>query len=181
LIGEAVRAIRDLSKHTLFTTRVRFATNRSQEKNAAAKVLMLEYEGGVPVDTKKRQLDAFVVSIGDKGSGRFNRTLARVRSNLDALSNVFQKNDALLAAQGNVPLYYLFISRLKPADRKKARAFLEWFERSRTRNRNVQGSDRDLHSYDIANRSTNDAGSYATRLRVIRKKHAAWKRSQTKR
>jgi len=180
LIGEAVEAIRGLSRHTLFTTRVRFATNRSQEKNAAAKVLMLEYEGGAPVDTKKRQLDTFVVSIGDKGGSRFNRTLARVQSNLDALANVFQKNDALLTAQGNVPLYYLFVSRLNAADRRNVRQFLEWFENARRKNRNVQESDRDLNLYDTANRSTNDSGSYKTRLRIIRKKHVEWTRAQAK-
>lgn len=180
LIGKAVDAIRDIARHRFFAKRIRFATNRSQEKNAAAKVLVLEYEGGAFVDTKKKNLDAFVIAIGHQGSGRFNGAMTRVRRNLDALAEVFQNQDTLLGAQGHVPLYYILISRLKPADRIRVREFIEGFERSRVKNRNRGGGDHDLDAYDLASRSTNDKKSFETRLRVIRKKFAAWKRSQAR-
>jgi hypothetical protein len=175
-IGKAVDAIRQISQHRFLTTRIRFDTSRSQEKNAAAKLLLLEFDGRSPKDTKKLQLDEFVVSIGAVGSGRFDRCVTRVSAQLDRLSEVFQNQDELLAAQGNIPLYYLFVSRLKAAERKKVRLFLLWFEKARRKNRNARLGDSDFDSYDINNRSTNDAGSYRERLRVIRKKHTEWKR-----
>lgn len=176
-IGKAVDAIRDIAEHRFLATRVRFDSSRSQDKNAAAKLLLLEFEGRAPKDTKKRQLDEFVVSIGTTGTSRFNRSVTRVAAHLDQLCAVFEKQDALLSAQGNVPLYYLFVSRLKVAERKKVRLFLLWFENARRKNRSAKRRDADFDSYDINNRSTNDAGSYKERLRVIRKKYTEWKRA----
>jgi hypothetical protein len=98
---------------------------------------------------------------------------------LNALSDVFENQDRLLGTQGNLPLYYLFITRLRPSDRTKVRDFLEAFEKKRVRNRNrTSGSgDRQLDAYDLASRSTNDKRSFETRLRIIRAKFANWKRS----
>ena len=104
--------------------------------------------------------------------------LKRVGKNMNGLAEVFIKQDPLLAAQGHVPVYYMFISRLKAADRKKVRKFLERFERERRKNRNSGAHDKDLDDYDLASRSTNDRRSFETRLRVIRKKFAAWKKTQ---
>lgn len=53
MIGRAVDAIRSLGKHRFFVRKIRFATNRSQERNAAAKILMLEFESG-PAETKRK-------------------------------------------------------------------------------------------------------------------------------
>jgi hypothetical protein len=177
MMGKAVDAIRDVGKHRFFVRRIRFATNRGQERNAAAKLLTLEYEGG-PAATKKKNLDTFVVTIGEQSSGRFNGTLRRVKANLNVLCDIFQNQDPLLGAQGHIPLYYLFITRLRVSDRNKVRAFLEAFEKKRVRNRNRTsgGGERDFDAYDLASRSTNDKGSFETRLRVIRAKFAAWKK-----
>jgi hypothetical protein len=180
LIGRAVDSIRVIANHRFFKRRIRFATDRSQEKNAAAKILLLEYEGNRFVDTKKRNLDSFVVAIGEQGSGRFNGTIKRVRSNLNALADVFQNTDALLGAQGHIPLYYMFISRLKSSDRRRVRSFLEQFERLRVRNRKSQSHIADLDAYDLASRSTNDMRSFQTRLRVLRSRFASWKRAGSK-
>lgn len=178
MIGKAVDAIRELGGHRFFIRRIRFATDRSQERNAAAKMLVLEYEGG-PAETKKRNLDRFVTDIGKTSGGRFNRALRRVKVNLNVLHGIFSDQDSLLGAQGHLPLYYMFITRLRPADRKRVRSFLEAFERQRVRNRNrtTDKGDRALDSYDLASRSTNDKISFETRLRVIRSKFAIWKRS----
>lgn len=177
MIGKAVDAIRDLGKHRFFVRRIRFSTDRGQERNASAKILVLEYEGG-PAETKKKNLDRFVITVGD-GNGRFNGTLRRVKANMNVLDGLFRDQDPLLGAQGHLPLYYMFISRLRAADQKRVRAFLEAFERQRVRNRNrtTGRGDRDLDTYDLASRSTNDRISFVTRLRVIRAKFAAWKRS----
>jgi len=177
MIGKAVDAIRELGNHRFFVRKIRFATNRSQQRNAAAKMLILEFESG-PAETKKKNLDSFVINIGDQGSGRFNGALRRVKDHLNVLCHVFQDQDRLLSAQGNVSIYYLFITRLRTTDRSKVRTFLDVFERKRVSNRNRPSGngDRQLDAYDLASRSTNDKKSYDNRLKVIRAKFAAWKR-----
>lgn len=180
MIGQAVEAIRNLGKHRFFVRRIRFATDRSQERNASAKILALEYEGG-PAETKKKNLDRFVATVGQNGGSRFNRTLRRVTTNLNMLYGLFRDNDPLLSTQGHLPLYYMFITRLKrPADRAVVRDFLESFERQRVRNRNrtTDRGDRALDTYDLTSRSTNDKISFETRLRIIRAKFAIWKRKR---
>lgn len=58
MIGEAPELIRKLSEHK-FWNRTKFSTQRGQDKNTAAKLLLIEHSGTF-VDTKKRQLDALV-------------------------------------------------------------------------------------------------------------------------
>jgi hypothetical protein len=174
MIGKAVEAIRDLAKHKFFVRRIRFGTERSQERNAAAKVLFLEYEGG-PAETKKKNLDAFVLSIGEVPSARLKKAVGRTKDVLKAMLQVFQDHDRLLTNQGHVPLYYLFIKQLKVSDRSKARAFLEAFEKLRKKNRRAKLEIGDLDRFDVNNRNTNDKQSYAVRLGVMRKRFAKWK------
>jgi hypothetical protein len=56
--GEVPILIRELAAHA-FWTRTRFGTKRGQDRNAAAKLLLLEHVGTF-VDTKKKQLDNLV-------------------------------------------------------------------------------------------------------------------------
>jgi hypothetical protein len=122
-----------------------------------------------------------VAVVGANTSGRFNKTLVRVKANLAALSRIFHNQDALLVTQGHITIYYLFVSKLRPTDQSVARDFLEAFERRRRNNRN-RGSnhgDRALDEFDLASRSTNDKGSLETRLRIVRAKFVTWKRNGT--
>lgn len=179
MIGHAVEAIRDIARHRFFDRRIRFATERSQERNASAKILVLETAGGA-AEIKKHDLDQFVIDIGNSGGSRrtrLNRTLRRISSHLDELYALFEDKDQLLGAQGILPLYYMFISRLKAADRTGVRDFLESFERQRVRNRNTGAGNRELDTYDRASRSINDKAQFAILLRIIRSRHAAWKRT----
>jgi hypothetical protein len=59
MIGEVPELIRKLSEHR-FWNRTKFNTQRGQDKNTAAKLLLIEHAGTF-VDTKKRQLDALVI------------------------------------------------------------------------------------------------------------------------
>jgi hypothetical protein len=178
IIGKAVDAIRDLGKHRFFVRRIAFSTHRSQERNAAAKVLLLEYQGG-PTQTMKRDLDEFVYTINAQSTSRLNKACRRVKEQLGRLCDVFRNQDPLLTSQGNIAIYYLFISKLNVADRRRARDFLESFERMRARNRRrpVRDRDQDLDSYDLASRSNNHKWSLKERLRVMRKRFARWKTS----
>jgi len=58
MIGEVPHLIRELADHP-FWGRTRFNKSRGQDKNAAAKLLLLEHAGTF-IDTKKRQLDNLV-------------------------------------------------------------------------------------------------------------------------
>lgn len=177
-IEEAVDAIRVLSKDSFFRHKISFDTSRSQEKNAAAKVLLLEYEAGA-AETKKNNLDRFVKKPGLAQSGRFKRALRRVTRNLKIMHSLFRDQDPLLGAQGHIPLYYLFITRLKAPNRQTVRAFIDDFERERVtyRNRTSGRINVALSEYDLASRTTNDKNSIEKRLRILRDKHAVWKKS----
>jgi len=176
-IEKAVDAIRVLSKHPFFRRRIRFDTSRSQEKNAAAKILLLEYEGNA-AETKKGNLDRFVKQPGLAGSSQFKKALKNATKNLKVMQGIFHDHDPMLSAQGHVPLYYFFISRLKAAERAGVRTFIEDFERERVayRNRTSGKVNVALNEYDLASRTTNDKKSIEKRLRIIRKKYALWKK-----
>lgn len=58
MLGEVPRLIRDLADHP-FWSRTRFNKQRGQDKNTAAKLLLLEHAGTF-VDTKRRHLDQLV-------------------------------------------------------------------------------------------------------------------------
>jgi hypothetical protein len=59
MLGEVPNLIRKLAEHP-FWGRTRFNKSRGQDKNAAAKLLLLEHAGTF-IDTKKRQLDNLVI------------------------------------------------------------------------------------------------------------------------
>lgn len=58
-LGAVPEIIRDLVTHVFLTSKIKFATNRSQDKNLAAKLLLIEHRGQM-VDTKKAHLDRLV-------------------------------------------------------------------------------------------------------------------------
>lgn len=68
MLGEVPGLIRDLAAEP-FWDRVRFNKLRGQEKNAAAKLLLIEHTGGF-VDTKRTQLDSLVKQANDLAEKR---------------------------------------------------------------------------------------------------------------
>ncbi|MBM2711051.1 DUF262 domain-containing protein [Mesorhizobium caraganae] len=58
MLGDVPRLIRQIVEHP-FWSKIGFSTLRGQDKNAAAKLLLLEHAGSA-VDTKKKQLDELV-------------------------------------------------------------------------------------------------------------------------
>lgn len=63
MIGEVPQLIREIVE-TDFWMKTRFSKQRGQDKNLAAKLLLLEHAGTF-VDTKKRQLDDLVIKTND--------------------------------------------------------------------------------------------------------------------
>lgn len=67
MLGDVPKVIRELMTHP-FWTKIKFNTLRGQDKNTAAKLLLLEHTGTF-VDTKKSQLDELVRQANEKAQG----------------------------------------------------------------------------------------------------------------
>jgi len=179
--GPAPEVIREIAKHEVFTTNVWFEVNRGQDLNAAAKLLLFEYRGK-PVETKKRNLDAFVKEVGtkDEKGKKLELSGRRVVDVLAGMSEIFLPNDKLLGSAGVFPVYYWFIRGINSSRYHKVRGFLLQFEAARAENRriiaeepNSQKVDRELDQYDKFNRSTNDQASHVGRVEILRKRFHA--------
>lgn len=92
---------RAIAKHQFFEDRVRFQRRRAQDQNAAAKLLLIEYNGSF-VDTKRTQLDRFVKTglKAETDASTLVRAKDRVTKYLDDMLKVFVPNDPLLTSEG---------------------------------------------------------------------------------
>lgn len=171
MAGKVPIIIRDLANHRFFTEMIKFSKKRSQDKNAAAKLLLLEFRGKF-VDTKKVHLDRFVEEGEKTQSTDLKSTAGRVSKVLDEMCKVFVPKDNLLSSQGPVPLYYWLV-RTNGAQ-NDMREFLVKFEKERRRNRTIARekpieANQELLSYDILNRSVDDQASNSKRLEILLK------------
>src|SRR5262249_16225029 len=153
--------IRQIAQHRFFIDWVSFSKNRGQDKNTAAKLLLLEFRGKL-VDTKKVHLDRFTFEGVQSETDTFGNAAARVKVNLDKMKNVFGIKDSLLSSQGPVPIYYWLVRTL--GDQPRLREFLAAFEKARRTNAEIAKNnpieaDQELLAYDVLNRSTNDQAS----------------------
>lgn len=105
--GAVPPAIRSVAAHQFFTDRCAFATNRGQDKNVAAKLLLLTQSNQF-VNTKKVDLDSFVISFEESLSQASELEVAKTRTiqTLDKLSAEFDSNDPRLKASGLIPVYF---------------------------------------------------------------------------
>lgn len=176
MTGKVPETIREISQHEFFADRIRFTTKRAQDKNAAAKVLLLEFRGKF-VDTKKIHLDRFVDEGRLSENDNIDRARARVIRELNQMTNIFQSRDPLLTSQGSIPVYYWLVRSLDSTI--KLREFLVRFEKKRKSNRistnsKPEESDKELLRYDVLNRSTNDQGSLQGRFDILLRRFKAF-------
>src|SRR5258708_2183249 len=99
---------------SFFKSYVAFPNKRLQHNNAATKLLLFEFHGK-PLQTKKKDLDNFVIETRSKkrliaSSGR------AVLDVLDELVDVFLPRDKLLTNSGLVPDYYWFVRNTATRD-----------------------------------------------------------------
>jgi hypothetical protein len=183
MTGTVPEIIRDLVMHEFFTSRVRFATNRSQDKNMAAKLLLIEHRGAL-IDTKKAQLDALVVETNDAEETSEDyeeqatenqiieiveetenpdiiRSHERVRAVLDKMTAVFIQKDQVLAQQAQIVVLYWLIRELEVSYLSKVRPFLVDFETARRANKTADAAAKDpeLNEFELMARTSNDAYS----------------------
>lgn len=202
--GPVPAIVRDITVHKFFGERVRFSTDRMQEFNLAAKLLMFEYGNGFS-DTKAGNLDQFVLraaksvapfvaeldktNISSDKRLEFERELSeveapykaaeeRVMLNLDRMTRVFEHRDTLLRRQGWIPVYY-WIVRTAPAYGRYLRAFLAEFEPDvlsavRLARIDPDAADPELLSYYNAARTSNDKQSMISRYNILIRRLEKW-------
>ncbi len=185
--GLAPSVIRQIAKHEFFREYVRFQTQRGQDLNAAAKILLFEYSGK-PRDTKKRHLDNFVRETKGKRGGRLEVAGRRVVDLLDEMTEIFLPLDGLLASAGIIPVYYWFVRLTKEESYHYVREYLVNFEAARRKNKELiaddpksKDIDQELTRFDGFNRSTNDEGSHTGRLKILNGRFEKFMNASTQR
>lgn len=171
--GLAPAVIRQIAKHEFFHEYAGFQTQRGQDLNAAAKILLFEYKQK-PHETKKRNLDEFVLETKSKRGGLLEVAGRRVVDLLDELTEIFLPQDGLLASAGIIPVYYWFVRSVKEDNYHNVREFLVGFEKKRKENKQLIAQnplsdqiDQELTRFDGFNRSTNDEASHVGRFKIL--------------
>jgi len=164
----------------IFQENISFTVQRAQDKNAAAKLLAFEHNGNL-METKKRNLDAFVKELAKKPSS-LETSGRRVLDVLAYMSVLFLPKDRLLGSSGIIPVYYWFIRDMTAEEMLKVRDFLNQFEKERKENRKHFESgqhdrrlDDELLQYDKLSRSANDLRCHEGRFRILQKRFATFR------
>ena len=103
--GEVPKIIRRIADHRFFKSRIKFQTSRGQDKNAAAKLMLIEFLGKF-TDTKLIQLNRFVDEGLKPENADIERAVGRVEDVLNKMSRVFLERDNLLSSQGPTTLFH---------------------------------------------------------------------------
>jgi len=175
MAGPAPKVIRQISKHDFFEVNVNFVVKRGQDLNAAAKLLLFEFNEQM-TETKKRNLDAFVQETKKKKTGKLELSARKVMDVLVDMSEIFLPKDQLLNSGGVFPVYYWFVRNAKEEHFHKIHEFLIQFEKARKENRANQDPetvDSELISYDQFNRSTNDLQAHVGRYDILKRRFEA--------
>jgi hypothetical protein len=179
--GPAPGLFRNVAAHEFFTNYITFTVQRGQDLNAAAKLIMFEYEGRLS-ETKKRNMDQFTRDAARPDRAKLVELAARrVIDSIGSMTEIFLPKDRLLGSAGTVPVYYWFVRSAPAKSQQLIRQFLIDFERARKENRELSvedpGSrsiDRKLIDFDNFNRSTNDQASHIGRYEILRAKFAEY-------
>ena len=184
--------VRTLAHDQFFTSRVKFKTDRGQDLDAAAKMLLVEFRGRL-VETKKATLDELVkegqnaeAEIADSSVHDFERASIRVQAVLDRMNAVFVTGDQLLATQAAIVPYYWLVKNCSEDHLRLIRPFLVHFEEERSKNREIatdpakaEKSNFSLSRYDQLNRSINDVGSLEGRFEILTKAFRDWSENKS--
>lgn len=176
MAGPVTELNRLLIRHELFKSCISFTTKRAQDKNAATKLLLFEYNGK-PVETKKANLTKFTKNATKEPREKIELASRRVIDTLDRMSEIFLPRDPLLRSAGVFPVYYWFVRENDDKHDQYVREFLNAFETSRKENREnannpatAAAADNELLTFDRFNRSTDDESSHLERHRVLAKR-----------
>ncbi|PTT91446.1 hypothetical protein DBR42_03790 [Pelomonas sp. HMWF004] len=104
--GAIPPAIRRIALHKFFQKKCTFPTNRGQDKNVAAKLLLLSHANQF-VNTKKTDLDLFVKKFEQSSSQAvgLDAAITRTSNALDVLATQFSDDDPKLKTSSLIPVY----------------------------------------------------------------------------
>lgn len=176
MTGLVTTLTRRISEHEFFTKRITFSAKRQEQLNASGKLLLIEFRGRL-VDTKKKNLDNFVVEGQVTEASQLNRAAERVESLLTTMCRIFREKDPLLGGSGAVPVYYWFVRTVESERHGMVRRFLEEFAATQTGNPPTQGPFNDasiINQYKIHSRSANDATSLEERFKILMQFFGKW-------
>lgn len=168
--------IRRIGNHPFFTGSVRFNTNKGQNLNSAAKLLMFEVSG--IQETKKINLDKFANQYTES-SKEVEAGLPMVFETLELMSETFQFHDPLLQSEGPVPIYYWLTRNAEDEEIPYIRDFLEEFSDTIKSTQPPKGKSQIISaeswlSYKNASRSVNDRTSHELRYQILRQSFDKW-------
>jgi len=186
MIGPAPKVFRRVAEHEFFTTNISFSVKRGADLNAAAKLVMFEFQAKV-AETKKKNMDQFTREAirGDKE--RLELAARRVLDTLEDMTEIYLPKDRLLTSSGTLPVYYWLIRSANPKFHRLIRQFLIEFEEQRKQNRSLGAAgvtnspeiDAELVEFDNFNRSTNDLASHEGRFKILQGRFNAYVQSHT--
>jgi hypothetical protein len=176
--GYCIGAVTKLSKQHLFSRKVKFSNKRYQHREAAIKLIFLEYclsKDGKIIDIKKVYLDGFAKKYKKTGEGKINKALNSVGVITKYLSSIFTDKDKLLTAQASLPIYYLVARAQLYKDGKISltRKQIDDFQKVRNDNRvvaekNIEKATFELLEFDrLSQQGTNDASSLKERTQIM--------------
>ncbi len=166
--------IRGLVDRPFFKKNIKFATQRGQDSNAAAKILLIQNRGKF-VDTKKSHLDRFVVEgTRTENPELYVDSAFFAQKIIDRMHTIFESKDPLLSAQGMLPIIYVLIrDHIDEID--KIRPFLEDFMAKRKENVDLSKLDSSLAdqtylTFDAYIKNANDSGGLQGSYDILNKK-----------
>ena len=173
ITGEVSEIIRNIRDHEFFTSNIRFNTNKGQDLNCAAKLLMFEVNGALQ-ETKKTQLDKFVKE--GLQSAALKESVEKLFATLEHMSEVFQFKDSLLGAEGQIPIYYWLCRNSSVEAVPYVRDFLELFVAAldSPTKRGSLLTEGEKADFKIASRSINDRTSHVLRYDILKKCFDKW-------
>ena len=154
--------IRGLVDRPFFKENIKFSTQRGQDSNAAAKILLIQHRGRF-VDTKKINLDKFVIE-GTKSESPENYVDSAFAAQkiIDSMHEIFKVRDVLLSAQGMITIIYVLV-RNHMENSHLIRPFFEEFIHQRKSNVELskldpKAADQTFLAFDSYIKNANDSG-----------------------
>jgi hypothetical protein len=177
--GDMARLVREIAGRPFFKERLKFSNARYHHFDLAAKVLYIESlrldgDSEIP-DLKSRTLDEFVRANRRVEPERRAALLAAVDASLALMEQIFDREDPLLAALPNPPVFYLFvagIARAHPGERLPGRiaTFLRTFNRDRidALEQPEEEQDAALHEFTLLlQQGTNEKANLERRVAIL--------------
>jgi hypothetical protein len=179
MVGPVSEVVRTLTSHEFFKEYIGFSVQRAQDMNAAAKLLLCEYNEKLS-STKKTNLDSFARFARRSPNERKKVELSalKVAGVLERMTGIFLPHDTILRSAGVLPVYYWLVRESSPETDAYLREFLIKFENDRKQNRELANMDptaridSQLAKYDRMNRSPDDPVNHVGRYEILRKRLA---------